>query len=277
MSIDILHKNDDDSLSAARAQWNNTACGTGDYLNHVVPETLEWFDAIRHSRYHITDKWMLENIDFSSGKDKKVLEIGHGIGSDLLTWSENGADVYGVDITEEHHRLAKKNFKLHGRDANLQLVEAQKLPFKEDEFDIIYSNGVLHHTKDVETAIQEIKRVLRKNGKLIITVYNKNSLFHYLNLILYNGILKAKLRRIGYSGLLATIEYGADGIEYKPYVKLYTKNELKKLLDRFRNVKIKNVHFTKKQIPFFWRFIPNFLEEILGKYWGWYIVVEAKK
>ena len=39
-------------------QWNATPCGTGDYLDGLAPESLEWFDAVRKSRYEVTDDWM---------------------------------------------------------------------------------------------------------------------------------------------------------------------------------------------------------------------------
>ena len=82
---------------------------------------------MRRSRYEVTDTWMPETIDFSIAKGKKLLEVGHGQGSDLLTFAEHGAEVYGVDLTEEHHRLATRNFALHGRPVTLKLCDAADL------------------------------------------------------------------------------------------------------------------------------------------------------
>jgi len=103
-------KIEDIDTQQTQKQWNNTQCGTADYLDEIEPESVEWFDAVRRSRYEIIDDWIPRMIDFSIAKDGRLLEIGHGIGTDLLTFSKNGADVPGIDITEEHFRLTKKEF-----------------------------------------------------------------------------------------------------------------------------------------------------------------------
>ncbi len=145
-------------------QWNQTPCGSTDVSKILEWETLEFFEAIRKSRYEITDTWMKKKIPFELGAGKKVLEIGYGIGTDLLTWCLEGAEVYGIDITEEHHRLADLNFKLHNLKADLRIADAADIPFPEGYFDIVYSNGVLHHTPDTVRCISEAYRVLKPGG-----------------------------------------------------------------------------------------------------------------
>lgn len=262
---------------AARLQWNTTPCGTGEEFAGIEPETLAWFDRIREDRYRVSDPWMTRFFDYASGRGKRVLEIGFGLGSDLLTWAENGAEVHGIDITQEHLRLAGRNFALHGREAKLQLAEAARIPYPDDTFDIVYSNGVLHHTRDIEDCITEIRRVLKPGGRLLMSVYRRHSAFHYATLLLADGLLRGKLFRLGYDGLLATIERGADGIAIKPYVKLYTGAELRRLLGRFGRVDIKVAHFTVRQIPVLWRLMPRSLEPGLEPFLGWYLVATAQK
>jgi hypothetical protein len=94
---------------------------------------------------------------------------------------------------------------------------------------------------------------------------------------LTNGLLRGSLFRLGYDGLLATIERGADGIAIKPYVKLYTAAELKRLLSQFRRTDIKAAHFTMRQIPVLWRVLPARLERLLEPLLGWYLAVNAQK
>ena len=263
--------------NAARQQWNTTPCGTGAYLSDLEPETLAWFDRIRADRYQVSDPWMPRSFDYASGRGKRVLEIGFGVGSDLLSWAEGGAEVHGIDITQEHLRLATRNFKLHGREATLQLADAAHIPYPDGHFDIVYSNGVLHHTRDIEDCLAEALRVLKPGGRLLMSVYRKHSAFHYATLLLVDGIIRGKLWRLGYDGLLATIENGADGIAIKPYVRLYTARTLRALLRRFSRVEIHVAHFTNKQIPVLWRLIPKSLETLLEPALGWYLVVSAQK
>lgn len=78
----------------SQEQWNATPCGTGDFLDGLNDNTVEYFDEIRKSRDSRTDPWMLRAIDFNIAIGKKLLEIGHGIGSDLLTFRDYGAEVY---------------------------------------------------------------------------------------------------------------------------------------------------------------------------------------
>lgn len=263
--------------AAARAQWNAYACGTGGYLADLEPESVEWFDRIRTNRYEVSDPWMLSSFDFSSACRQRVLEIGHGIGSDLLSWAEGGAEVHGIDITEEHHRLAKRNFALHDREATLTLADAASIPYPSAYFDVVYSHGVLHHTVDMEACVAEARRVLRPGGRFLMSLYHRHSAYHYANLLLANGVARGKLWKLGYAGLLATIEHGADGIDLKPYVRLYARREVEKLLADFRTVSVHITHFEVRHIPLLWRLIPRRLEPALARSIGWYVVSKATK
>lgn len=263
--------------AAAQAQWNAHACGTGGYLADLEPESLEWFDRIRANRYKISDPWMPSCFDFSSARGQRVLEIGHGIGSDLLSWAEGGAEVHGIDITEEHHRLASRNFALHDREVTLTLADAANIPYPDNHFDVVYSHGVLHHTVDMEACVAEVRRVLKPGGRFLMSVYHRHSAYHYATLLLANGLVRGKLWRLGYPGLLATIEYGADGIDIKPYVRLYSRRGVWKLLADFRTVKVGVAHFDVRHVPVLWRLLPRQLEPALARWIGWYVVSEAVK
>lgn len=256
-------------------QWNQTPCGSTDV--EECKGTLGFFDAVRKSRYENTDVWMKEKIPFSMGKGKKVLEIGFGMGTDLLSWRLEGADVYGIDLTEEHFRLATQNFDLHQQQANLKLADAANIPFPSDFFDIVYSNGVLHHTPDTVRCISEAYRVLKPGGIFIFSMYRKYSAFHLFSKLLVEGIMKGKLKKLGYSGLLSTIEKGADGINIKPLVKTYTQRQLKAMLEDFSKAEFKVAHLKKDHFSKFRFLFPVFLEKLLERWLGWYLVAFATK
>jgi len=250
---------------AARRQWNQTPCGTGDYLAGLTPASLEWFDAIRKSRYEITDRWMQRVIPWEVGRGARLLEIGHGIGSDLLTFAEHGADCSGIEITEEHHRLCRRNFELHGRPVSLKLCDATELDYPSNTFSVVYSSGVLHHTPDTVRCVGEAYRVLKVGGMLILTLYHTWSLAHAYWLV-HRGLLKGDLKRLGYRGLMATMERGADGKSVCPLVKTYSRPQLHTLLADFRSHRLLTAHVPR---------LPgaSFLEGQLG----WYLVAFARK
>lgn len=256
-------------------QWNRTPCGSTDVPNKT--DTLDYFDAISKNRYERTDPWLKNVIPFSTGCGKRVLEIGFGMGTDLLSWRKAGAEVYGIDITQEHYRLAKRNFELHGEIANLQLADAADIPFPANFFDIVYTCGVLHHTPDTVRCISEAFRVLRPGGQLIFAVYHTYSAFHIFYKVLWEGLYYGKLKKLGYKGLMATIEKGADGITIKPLVKTYRKRQLKYMLEDFSKVEFDIAHFKRHHIPKVEKLIPRFAEKFLEKWLGWYLIAYATK
>ncbi len=260
---------------AAQKQWNANPCGSLE--TEFEKGSLAYFQVVRKSRYEITERWMKEKIPFHTGKGKKVLEIGYGMGTDLLTWRLEGAEVYGIDITPEHYRLAQLNFEVHKEKANLQLADAANIPFPNEFFDIVYSNGVLHHTPDTVRCISEAYRVLRPGGQLIFSMYRTFSGFHLVAKLLIEGIYKGKLSKLGYKGLLSTIEQGADGINIKPLVKTYRKVQLKHMLGDFSKVEFKVAQFNREHFLKLGCLVPRFLEKYLEPWLGWYLIAYATK
>ncbi|MBU6384123.1 MAG: methyltransferase domain-containing protein [Verrucomicrobia bacterium] len=258
-------------------QWNTTPCGSANVEPLLEPGSLEFFDAFRKIQYESTDPWMKELIPFALGKDKKVLEIGFGMGTDLLTWRLEGAEVYGIDLTPEHYRLATLNFKTHNQPAHLQIADAAHIPFPSESFDICYSHGVLHHTPDTVRCISEAYRVLKPGGQLIFSMYRTYSAFHLVAKLLVEGVCQGKLKQLGYRGLLATLEKGADGIHIKPLVKTYTIRALQRMLSDFSQVRFKVGHFKREHLSKFGWLCPKFLEKPLERWLGWYLVAYATK
>ena len=141
----------------------------------------------------------------------------------------------------------------------------------------MYSHGVLHHTPDTVRCISEIYRVLKPGGTMILGLYYTYSAFHLFSMILAHGVLLGGLFRLGYRGLMATLEYGADGKNTKPLVKTYSKRELRCILQDFKTVRLRIAHFKRSHIPVFGMLIPPFLEKPLARLAGWYVIAVAVK
>ena len=261
----------------SQKQWNANPCGTGEYLRGIEYGSLEFFDEIKRNRYEVTDKWMKRIIDFGICRNKRLLEIGHGMGTDLLSFCEAGAMVYGIDITEEHHKLAQRNFILHGRKCDLKLCDAAEIDFPANHFDYVYSHGVLHHTPDTVRCISEAYRVLKPGGKFLLSVYYTYSAFHIFSMLIYSGIIQRRLFRLGYKGLMSTAEYGADGMARRPVVKTYSKRQLRHMLADFSRIEFKLAHFRRQHIPLVGSVLPERLEKRLEPFMGWYVVSFATK
>jgi len=160
---------------AVREYWeshpNAVNLGTG-----LIQGSKEFFEAIERHRY-TAEPCLQEMAQFPRWREKRVLEIGCGIGTDLRQFSRDGAMVVGLDLTVEGVRMARKGFAVFGLSGDFVVADAEALPFVSDAFDLIYSNGVIHHTPDITAAVSEIHRVVKVGGESLIMVYHRNSYF----------------------------------------------------------------------------------------------------
>ncbi len=79
-----------------------------------------------------------------------MLEVGCGMGTDLLHAAKLGANVVGFHLSPRSVGLARRHFALSGIDGQFVHGDAEGLPFGDGSFDVVYSFGVLHHTPDTE-------------------------------------------------------------------------------------------------------------------------------
>lgn len=82
-------------------------------------------------------------------------------------------DIYGIDISAQAIKKAKKRIK----NGKFQIADAQKLPFKNNFFDIAFCLEMIEHVDDPKKVIKEIYRVLKKDGCAIILIPTDNLLF----------------------------------------------------------------------------------------------------
>ena len=218
----------DQARIEAQKQWNTNPCGAVEGLGNL---DLDYFLRVEENRYQL-EGHIPKVFPFEQFRGKKVLEIGCGHGTDSIQFAKNGALCHVIDITDRHLELTRRNFELRGFPLEHKKCDAAAIDYPAAYFDCVYSYGVIHHIPDVEKVLKEIKRVLKPGGTLCLAVYNKYSAFHIFQKILIEGIIEQKFISLGYKGILATIEYGADGINIRPYVKLYGKSEFARLLKK---------------------------------------------
>lgn len=258
-----------------RKQWNANPCGKVGAITY----DLDYFKKVENNRYESYGTWMQSFYDYASEKHKgiSVLEVGFGQGTDLVQFAKAGAKCTGIDYTPTHFELAKLNFELRNLKADLHLGDAANLPFEDNSFDKIYSFGVLHHTPDIEKCINEVYRVLKPGGTFVMSLYHKDSLFHYYTKVFLDGIVKLQLFTLGYMGVMATLEKGADGKKIKPLVNVYNKKSLSPLLSKFSNTEYSVRHLQKRDIPILGSILSlSYLEKLQKKY-GWYIISKSTK
>ena len=109
------------------------------------------------------------------GFKRKVLEVGCGTGQLSMYFSiGTNNEIVALDPTIESLRLANK-FALENNIQNVNLVNADIFDevLKDNYFDFVWTNGVLHHTKDPKKAFEITVKSLKKEGYILVGLYNK--------------------------------------------------------------------------------------------------------
>ncbi len=99
-----------------------------------------------------------------------VLDIGSGAGFDLIVASRMvgpGGKVCGIDLTPEMAQKAVTNLKVAGvNNGEVRISGAEDIPYGDNTFDVVTSNGVLNLSPLKEESFREIYRVLKPYGRL---------------------------------------------------------------------------------------------------------------
>ena len=101
-------------------------------------------------------------------KGGSVLDVGCAGGRDSKIFVDNGFDLTGVDISEVFLKEASKKIP-EGKFLKADVLE---LPFPDEFFDAVWANAILLHVSkdDIPKALQSVRRVLKREGKLHIRV-----------------------------------------------------------------------------------------------------------
>jgi SAM-dependent methyltransferase len=120
-----------------------------------------------------------------AGQDGKVvLDYGCGPGDDLVGFAtfSKPARLIGADISRQSLNEAAARLKVHGAAPDLIHVDpaACRLPLDDGSIDYVHSSGVIHHTRDPQSVLCELRRVIRPNGLGRVMVYHYDSLWVHL-------------------------------------------------------------------------------------------------
>ncbi|HMG35105.1 MAG TPA: class I SAM-dependent methyltransferase [Blastocatellia bacterium] len=282
--------------------WEAHPCGTR--FAGAQIGSREFFDQVERHRYE-TEWHIPKVIGFDRWRDRDVLEIGCGLGTDAINFARSGARYSAIDLTEASIDLVKRRFAYEGLAANLEVADAENLPFDDASFDLVYSHGVLHHTPDTQRAIDELYRVLKPGGTSMVMLYHKNSYNYFVNIM---TLRRMGVRLLGFDGgvelvhlltgedrerlrelqrlyresptkLLSKEEFlsqNTDGVG-NPLAKVYTRREAAKMFSHFAEVATE-VHFMNRRwIPLIGGLMWRSLEQRIASRVGWHLWIIARK
>jgi ubiquinone/menaquinone biosynthesis C-methylase UbiE len=268
-----MKKHYDDKQEAIK-QWTHDPCGISRAKGLEI-YSREFYEKVDESRYVEYAPWMKSTLEFEIFPGKKVLDVGFGMGTDLFQFASAGSIVSGIDLSPKHLEIAKKRFQLYNIDAELMLADAENMPFDNDTFDVVYSFGVIHHSPDIQKAINEICRVLKPDGRAIIGVYHKYSAY-YLFSFLSRHFLRLGFLRESYRRSLSRIEHRKNS-DACPLVRLYSRKKLLAMLREFSDVRIECVHLKRSHFGPFKKLVTSHGLHKLKNRLGWYLIAKCIK
>jgi 2-polyprenyl-3-methyl-5-hydroxy-6-metoxy-1,4-benzoquinol methylase len=182
-------------------------------------------------------------IPFDDLRGKRVLEIGCGMGSHAQLLADAEADLSAIDLTPRAVETTRKRLTVNGLQADLKVMDAERLEFGDAEFDFVWSWGVIHHSADTGRILDEVHRVLRPGGEFRFMVYHRRSISAWTSIM--RGILSGKVLRG--ASLADVMSHYTDGY----LARFYTRNELAAVLREhgFSGISIKVMGQTSDLIP----------------------------
>lgn len=179
----------------------------------------------------------------------RILDIGCGTGAavvDMKKMFGREVELVGLDVVKMQIDIAEKKVKEYGVHAEFMWYEGKQLPFSDNSFDAVYTSDVLGHVENVPYWLDEINRVLRKDG--VVAMFAESKLGKH-----------AWLRRW-------FLKHGHNTDPHAEFhISLYSKNELRDLMHD------SNFEVEKMYSSVWAKFVvhPDELRISFKKYTGW--------
>lgn len=269
------------NIDKIKEYWNNKPCN----INHSSFEvgTIEYFNEVEKKKYYV-EPHIKEFADFDKWKDKDVLELGCGIGTDSINFARAGANLTIIELSEKSLEICKKRFELFGLKAHFICGNIERISDyinnNDKKFDLIYSFGVIHHTIEPKNVINEVYKFLKTDGEFRFMVYSKIS-YKLFWLMMENNIKDL-------SEGFKLISSESEAQSNCPMTHIYNFDDIKNNLldDRFNIIKMWKEHIFiydienyKKNIYIkdkYWEKISNEEIDKISKELGWHTLVISK-
>ena len=268
-------------IDQVRDYWNRRPCN----IRHSTrpPGSREYFVEVEQ-RKHFIEPHIPQFAEFPRWRDKRVLEIGCGIGTDTMNFARNAAAVTAVDLSEKSLEMARTRAEVYGLTGRIRFFHGsaeqldQIMPL--ETFDLIYSFGVIHHTPHPDRVLEQVRKYVRPGSTAKIMVYHRRSWKVFWILMTYG---KGRFWRL--PEIVARNSEAETGC---PVTYTYTKRELRELLERhgFKVTQMQVEHIFPYRIrdyvqyryvkEWYFRWMPEPLFHALERRLGWHLCVTAE-
>lgn len=247
--------------------WDEKPCGARLATTASVGSE-EFFRQTEAARYAL-EPFIPGFARFAEAAGKRLLEVGCGTGTDVAMFARHGADVWAIDLTRAGAGLATKRLRCEGIAAHRVAVgDAERLPFADESFDVVYSWGVIHHTPDTLRAAREIVRVARPGARIVVMIY------HRASLVVLQAYVRFALLRM--QPFRSAADVVASHIE-SPGTKAYSVAEARAMFSQLHEVSVTPIVTRYDLRVARNRFLPFWLARLVPARLGWFLVVEGVK
>jgi 2-polyprenyl-3-methyl-5-hydroxy-6-metoxy-1,4-benzoquinol methylase len=269
------------SIEEVKEFWDRQPCN----IRHSPKPlgTLEYLQEVEARKY-LVEPHILRFAEFDCWRDKKVLEIGCGIGTDTINFARRGAAVTAVELSEKSLEIARKRAEVYGLQDRIRFycgnAEELSLFVPVEPYDLVYSFGVIHHTPHPERVIDQIHQYVRPGSTVKIMLYHRYA-WKVLWILLTYG--KGQFWRL--SELVAQQSEAQTGC---PITYTFTRRDVRELLERygFRVTEMWVDHVFPYRIPdyvryryvkvWYFRCLPKSLFRRIERLFGWHLCVTAE-
>lgn len=254
------------SIQTVQQYWDARPCN----LRHSDKPvgSREYFDEVEARKYFV-EPHIPAFAEFARWSGKRVLEVGCGIGTDTIRFARAGARVTAVDLSAKSLALASSRAQLFGLAERIRFhqADAENLAgaVPREDYDLVYSFGVIHHTPRPDRAIESIRRYMTPLSEFRLMIYAANS-------------WKA-----------AIIDAGLDQPEAQsgcPIANTYTPETARGLLAGFEILELRQDHIFPYVIEKYVRYeyelqpwfkaMPIEMFRALEKRFGWHLLIRAR-
>lgn len=128
-------------------------------------------DILQHLVFRASHNMFLKNIlpYYKHKHDMKILDVGCGTGEFIFGLAKHldGAQIHGVDLAYDMIKIAKSKSR-DPRKLKFKVGDVEHLPYNDNSFNVITCSHSFHHYPDKKKAVQEMHRVLKQDGHLMI-------------------------------------------------------------------------------------------------------------
>lgn len=249
--------------------WTRNVPGIDNRVKRDTIGTEDFYKKVDSSRYE-QEPYLYDLFNRILEPAMVSLEVGIGLGSDLRSFSRKGLKVIGLDYSPENAYLSNIGLKVFKLEGVVVSGDAEYLPFPDNSFDLVYSLGCLHHTPNTQKGIDELFRTVRLGGKAVVMLYHKGYQFWYMAA---GYILGFKWINVNFQ------DYLSAKYDQTPLSRIYSKRQLRKMFNKFKDIDIEIVTFGGIQyhpiLKYVWK-IFNKWPWLMRKF-GSFAIITAKK